>query len=108
MPTLVGAGAVGLVLGARLARAGEDVRIVTRRPEVAARIEREGVRVEDPATGESWTARVRAVAGIAADNPGRCIALVTHLGVIRALLPGSEIDNADWRRLDGDQIPEPE
>jgi len=61
-----GAGAVGLVLGARLARAGDDVLFVTRRPEVADRIAREGVRVEDLSTRESWSATARATS-----DPGR-------------------------------------
>ena len=42
--------------------------------------------------------RVRAAAAaLAAAHPGRRIALVTHLGVIRALLPGAELANAEWR-----------
>jgi 2-dehydropantoate 2-reductase len=65
MLVIQGAGAVGLVLGARLARAGSDVLFVTRRPEQARRIERDGVRLEDPASGEAWEVRARAVAGIA-------------------------------------------
>jgi 2-dehydropantoate 2-reductase len=65
---IYGAGAVGLVVGARLARAGEDVLFVTRRPEVARRIEREGVRFEDPGSGEAFVARARAVAGAAATH----------------------------------------
>lgn len=60
-----GAGAVGLVVGARLARAGDEVLFVTRREEAARRIEAEGVRVEDPASGASFSARARAVAGAA-------------------------------------------
>lgn len=62
--SIVGAGAVGLVIGARLARGGVDVLLVTRREEAAERIRREGVRVEDPASGEVFTASVEAVAGI--------------------------------------------
>ena len=43
--------------------------------------------------------RVRgAVAAIVQDHPGQRIALVTHLGVIRALLPGTEPDNAECCR----------
>jgi 2-dehydropantoate 2-reductase len=57
-----GAGAVGLVVGARLARAGDEVLFLVRRPEVAAAIEAEGVRFEDPARGEAWRAPARAVA----------------------------------------------
>ena len=66
--TVLGAGAVGLAVGARLARAGLRVRFVTRRPEAAAAIASDGVRLEDPASGEAWSARdgVEAVCGIAA------------------------------------------
>ncbi len=66
MLTICGAGSVGLAIGARLARVGEPVLFVTRRAEVAERIEREGVRVEDPGSGEAWTARAAARAGAAA------------------------------------------
>ena len=54
---------MGLVVGARLARAGSDVLFVTKRPEQARRIQREGVRFEDPASGDTWVTRARAVAG---------------------------------------------
>ena len=60
--TVYGAGAVGLVVGARLARAGDEVVFLVRRPEVAERIEASGVRFEDPASGEAWRAPARAVA----------------------------------------------
>jgi 2-dehydropantoate 2-reductase len=63
MLTVLGAGSVGLVLGARLARAGQPVLFLTRRAEVAERIEREGIRIEDPASGEAWTAPAQARAG---------------------------------------------
>jgi len=64
--TIFGAGSVGLVLGARLAHAGEHVLFVTRSAEAADRIEREGVRLEDPATGRAFIARARAAAGVEA------------------------------------------
>ncbi len=60
--TVYGAGAVGLVLGARLAHGGDEVVFLVRRPEVAERICAEGVRFEDPASAVSFTAQVRAVA----------------------------------------------
>lgn len=63
MIAVYGAGAVGLVLGARLARAGEPVLFVTRRRAAARRIASEGVTLEDPASGESFVARAEAVAG---------------------------------------------
>ena len=55
-----GAGAVGLVLGTRMARAGLDVLFVTRRPEVARLIERDGVRLEDLASDDTWSVSARA------------------------------------------------
>jgi 2-dehydropantoate 2-reductase len=64
--TVYGAGAVGLVVGARLARAGDEVLFLVRRPEVAERIEAAGVRFEDPGSGEAWRAPARAVAAPAA------------------------------------------
>jgi 2-dehydropantoate 2-reductase len=57
-----GAGAVGLVVGARLARVGEEVAFLTRRPEAAEVISNEGVRFEDPASEDSFRVRARAVA----------------------------------------------
>lgn len=57
---IVGAGSVGLALGARLASSGCEVLFLTRRPEQAARLAREGVRLEDPATGARVEAAVRA------------------------------------------------
>jgi probable phosphoglycerate mutase len=46
-------------------------------------------------------ARVRAaVAELAAAQRGRRVAIVTHLGVIRALVPGAETGNAGWLRLE--------
>ena len=60
--TIYGAGAVGLVVGARLARAGDEVVFLVRRAEVAERIASEGVRFEDPASGDAWSTPARAVA----------------------------------------------
>lgn len=64
MLTVYGAGSVGLVIGARLARAGEPVLFVTRSAETADRIEREGVSIEDPASGRVFSARAQAAAGV--------------------------------------------
>ena len=71
MITVLGAGAIGLAIGTRLARAGRRVLFVTRRPEVANAILTSGVRLEDLASGEAWSARtgVKAVAGILAAGP---------------------------------------
>jgi probable phosphoglycerate mutase len=44
--------------------------------------------------------RVRAaVRDIAAAHAGRAVALVVHLGVVRSLLPGCELANAEFRRV---------
>ena len=53
--TIVGAGAIGLNLAARLSSGGTRIRLVTRRPAAAARLAREGIALEDAATGESRT-----------------------------------------------------
>ena len=78
MLTVCGAGSVGLVIGARLAHAGEPVLFVTRSAEAADRIEREGVRLEDPATGSTFTAKAQSAAGVdaAAARIGRGPVLV--------------------------------
>jgi 2-dehydropantoate 2-reductase len=59
---VLGAGAVGLAIGARLARAGLPVLLVARREEAARALREQGVRFEDPARGEAWGVRVEAVA----------------------------------------------
>jgi 2-dehydropantoate 2-reductase len=58
---IVGAGAVGLALGARLSHAGTRVTFVVRRPEVAQRLRASGVRHSDPASDVTWSAPVGAV-----------------------------------------------
>jgi 2-dehydropantoate 2-reductase len=57
---VLGAGSVGLCVGARLARAGCDVLFLVRRPAAARAIEREGVTVDDPGSGERFTVRAAA------------------------------------------------
>jgi 2-dehydropantoate 2-reductase len=64
MQTVIGAGAVGLALAARLARVGLPVCLVTRDTRSARCLESGGIRVEDPKSGEHWCTAVRAVAGI--------------------------------------------
>lgn len=63
MITVFGAGAIGLVLAARLARVGHAVRVCTRREEDAEQIVASGIDVEEPETGVRWNARVAAIAG---------------------------------------------
>lgn len=60
MPIVVGAGSVGLALGARLARAGEAVVFLTRRASAARALAADGVVVEDPETGATWSRPARA------------------------------------------------
>jgi probable phosphoglycerate mutase len=76
--------------------------IAAREGELLARFEAEDPDVK-PGGGESRLeirARVRrAAAELAAEHRGRRLALVTHLGVIRALSPGAAPENADWLRL---------
>jgi probable phosphoglycerate mutase len=45
----------------------------------------------------------RALAAAVAAHPGHRIAVVTHAGVIRSLLPGLRLANAEWRSV-GDEI----
>lgn len=66
MAVVVGAGAVGLALGARLVAAGECVHFVVRRACVAEAIVRDGLLLEDPASGEVVRGRAEATAGIEA------------------------------------------
>jgi 2-dehydropantoate 2-reductase len=61
--TVFGAGAIGLVLAARLARAGDAVRVCTRRGDDAQQIAARGIDVEEPETGARWNASVVAQAG---------------------------------------------
>jgi broad specificity phosphatase PhoE len=76
--------------------------IAEREAELLARFEAEDLEAR-PGGGETRLeirARVRsAAAELAATHPGRCLALVTHLGVIRALTSGAELANAEWLRL---------
>lgn len=53
---IVGPGAVGCALATELARRGGDVALLDHRPDRAAAIERDGLRVEDD--GATWEARV--------------------------------------------------
>jgi len=50
----------------------------------------------------------RAAAGLSRAHRGGCVALVTHLGVIRALLPGSELGNVEWRLVRAEALAAPD
>jgi 2-dehydropantoate 2-reductase len=80
---IIGAGSVGLNLGARLSRSGSDVLFVVRRPEVARAIESEGVSVSDPGRGETWSAPARAVVGTGGG------VLVGHVAIVCVRTPES-------------------
>jgi 2-dehydropantoate 2-reductase len=67
---ILGAGSVGLVLGARLARAGHAVRFHVRSEDAAQRIRGRGVTVEDPATGKSFQVAAGAAVGPPAGHEG--------------------------------------
>ena len=45
------------------------------------------------------------MAKIAAEHPSETVAIVTHLGALRALFPGTEPGNTDWRWADASQLP---
>ncbi len=47
-----------------------------------------------------------AVAAIAERHNGRCIAVVAHLGVMRALLAGEDLPNAGWRSATAAEVAE--
>jgi broad specificity phosphatase PhoE len=83
--------------------------IAEREADLLARFEAEDLEAR-PGGGETRLeirARVRrAAAELAAAHRGRCLALVTHLGVIRALA-GAELANADWLRLPARALPAP-
>jgi 2-dehydropantoate 2-reductase len=76
--TIVGAGAIGGVTGAALARAGHDVLLVDTAADHVAAMNAEGLTVEMP--GGAWTARVRATlpAGLPADLDTVFLAVKAH------------------------------
>jgi probable phosphoglycerate mutase len=82
--------------------------IQAREADLLARFEAEDLEAR-PGGGETRLeirARVRgAAAELARAHPGRSLALVTHLGVIRALVPGAELANAEWLRLPARALP---
>jgi len=56
-------------------------------------------------TREELRARsLSALRDCAARHAGRRVAVVAHLGVVRALLPGTELDNAGWCAATGADI----
>jgi probable phosphoglycerate mutase len=76
--------------------------------ELLARFEAEDPDVR-PGGGESRREiriRIRReMARIADDHASERVAIVTHLGALRALFPGTEPANTDWRWVDASQLP---
>lgn len=106
LTVVVGAGAIGLVLAARLARARRDVCIHTRDASAAALITRDGLHIEEPETGASWNARVRAVAG--APPPGSdpvfaCVRVPDVPALAETLSPDAVLVNVQ-NGVEGDAI----
>lgn len=72
--------------------------IAERDPEILERFDREEPDARPPAGETRVEIRIRAraaIEGLGAAHPGARIALVTHLGFIRALVPGARPGNAE-------------
>lgn len=85
--TIVGAGAIGGYLGAKLALAGEDVTFIARNKNLAA-INAKGLRLVLPDGSEQHAANVRAVHDMAEAGPQDAVLLTTKAHQVRELLPG--------------------
>jgi 2-dehydropantoate 2-reductase len=85
--TIVGAGAIGGYLGAKLALAGEDVTFIARRQNLAA-INANGFRLVLPDGSQQHVANVRAVQDMAEAGPQDAVLLTTKAHQVRELLPG--------------------
>jgi 2-dehydropantoate 2-reductase len=84
---IVGAGAIGGYLGAKLALAGEDVTFIARRKNLAA-IKARGFRLVLPDGSEQHASSVRAVQDMAEAGPQDVVLLTTKAHQVRELLPG--------------------
>ena len=84
---VVGAGAIGGYLGARLALAGEDVTFIARNKNLAA-INAGGFRLVLPDGSEQHAGRVRAVQDMADAGPQHAVLLTVKAHQVRDLLPG--------------------
>ena len=84
---IVGAGAIGGYLGAKLALAGEDVTFIARNKNLAA-INARGFRLVLPDGSEQHAASVRAVQDMAEAGPQDAVLLTTKAHQVRDLLPG--------------------
>ncbi len=84
---ILGGGAVGLTLAARLARAGHDIHVVTRRAEAAACLA-DGLVAEDAATEETFTVSVGASTSVPPGVPVACCVRGDGLDAAVAQLAG--------------------
>ena len=84
---IVGAGAIGGYLGAKLALAGEDVTFIARNRNLAA-INAHGLRLVLPDGSEQHTRSVRAVQDMTEAGPQDAVLLATKAHQVRELLPG--------------------
>lgn len=106
---IVGAGSVGLVLGARLARAGRAVRFHVRSEAAAAALRERGVTVEDPASGACWRVAVDACVGPPEGAAGAVVACVRQpdaeavAGALAAASPAALPVNVQ-NGVDGDAV----
>jgi len=100
---IVGAGSVGLSLGARLARADYDVWMITRSARAAATIESDGIALHDPARDVRSTARPTgaSVLSDASALEGRILLLCVRApdtealaGRLAAVVPGATVASA--------------
>lgn len=85
--TIVGAGAIGGYLGAKLALAGEDVTFIARNRNLAA-INAQGMTLVLPDGSRQQAKNVRAVQDPAEAGPQDVIMLTTKAHQVRELLPG--------------------
>jgi 2-dehydropantoate 2-reductase len=85
--TIVGAGAIGGYLGAKLALAGEKVTFIARNKNLAA-INAQGFRLQLPDGSTQHAANVRAVQDPAEAGPQDVVLLTTKAHQVRDLLPG--------------------
>ena len=84
---IVGAGAIGGYLGAKLSLAGEDVTFIARNKNLAA-INARGFRLQLPDGSEQHAGAVRAVQDMAEAGPQDAVLLTTKAHQVRDLLPG--------------------
>lgn len=84
---IVGAGAIGGYLGAKLSLAGEDVTFIARNQNLAA-INTRGFQLQLPDGSEQHASAVRAVQDMAEAGPQDVVLLTTKAHQVRDLLPG--------------------